>query len=111
MRTVFKSTLPIMAVFMFLMLVGCATIGTEFNTDAVSRIVIGETGQADMQTLFGDPWRTGIEDGSPTWTYACYRLRLFKAPETSDLYVRFDATGKVASYAFNSTKPVPTPAK
>ena len=82
---------------------GCATIGREFPVDRISRIEVGETTREEMEHLFGQPWRTGIEDGDLTWTYACYRLKLFGASSTKDLFVRFDSRGVVASYSFNTT--------
>jgi outer membrane protein assembly factor BamE (lipoprotein component of BamABCDE complex) len=83
---------------------GCATIGRQFPVDAVAEIQIGETTRDQVRAMFGQPWRTGIEDGFQTWTYARYRYALFRAAETEDLTVRFDDQGIVASYSFNTTK-------
>lgn len=89
-----------------LMLAGCATIGYDFPTDPVSSIRIGTTTQADISRLFGDPWRTGIEDGDTSWTYGYYHYRLFSNSQTRDLKVIFDANGKVKSYSFNQSVPI-----
>jgi outer membrane protein assembly factor BamE (lipoprotein component of BamABCDE complex) len=86
------------------LLSGCATIGRQFPVDAVADIQIGETTREQIRAMFGPPWRTGIEDGRQTWTYARYRYALFSAAETEDLIVRFDAQGVVVSYAFNTTR-------
>ncbi len=56
-----------------------------------------------MRRRFGAPWRTGLEDGQRTWTYAEYRYSLFGGAQTRDLLIRFDDEGRVASYTFNST--------
>ena len=85
--------------------VGCLTIGREFPVDPVQQVEIGVTTRADVQRLFGEPWRVGIEDGSRTWTYALYRFSAFGPEQTRDLVVRFDAAGVVRSYSFNSTHP------
>ncbi len=84
---------------------GCVTIGREFPVDPVQQVQIGTTTRADVQRLFGEPWRIGIEDGSRTWTYALYRYSAFGPEQTRDLVVRFDAAGVVRSYSFNSTHP------
>jgi outer membrane protein assembly factor BamE (lipoprotein component of BamABCDE complex) len=95
------------AVLVALALSGCLTVGREFPTEPVSRIAIGHTTRDDIQRMFGEPWRTGVEDGRRTWTYGRYRYKLFGPAETCDLVVRFDANGNVASYTFNSAPPLP----
>jgi len=82
---------------------GCATVGREFPVGPVATIKIGETTQEEIRRQFGEPWRTGIEDGRRTWTYGRYHYSAFGPAQTRDLVVRFDKDGKVASYTFNST--------
>jgi outer membrane protein assembly factor BamE (lipoprotein component of BamABCDE complex) len=84
---------------------GCLTIGYEFRVDAVSRIRIGETTRLQISDIFGQPWRTGIEDGKTTWTYAHYRYSMLGESMTRDLVIRFDEKGVVTSYTFNSSYP------
>ncbi len=83
---------------------GCATVGQEFASDNVDQIRVGETTQGDIQELFGDPWRTGLEDGKRTWSYGQYRWSAFSDAQTTDLVVRFNDDGTVASYVFNTTE-------
>ena len=87
------------------LLAGCLTVGKEFPVGSVTRLEIGETTRQDVRKLFGEPWRTGVEDGKRTWTYGRYRYSAFGDAQTRDLVVRFDAKGVVASYSFNSTFP------
>lgn len=84
---------------------GCATVGHEFPVDMVGKIELGRTTQTQITELFGEPWRTGIEDGLKTWTYARYRYSLFGGTATTDLIVRFNAQGIVESYSFSTTEP------
>ena len=90
---------------------GCATVGHDFPTGRVADIRLNETTQVQIRAMFGEPWRTGIEDGRPTWTYGKYRYKLFGQAETEDLVIRFDEQGRVASYTFNTTKRAAAPAK
>jgi len=83
---------------------GCATVGSEFPVAPVDEIVIGQTTQADIQRMFGNPWRIGVDDGDTTWTYGHYKYKLFGRARTRDLVVRFDANGTVSSYSFNTTE-------
>ena len=83
----------------------CATVGRDFPSDQVTAIKIHETTRDEIQTMFGEPWRIGIEDGQPTWTYGKYRYSLFSEAKTQDLIIRFDDKGIVASYSYNATNP------
>ncbi len=82
---------------------GCLSVGHEFPVDPVERIRLGETTRAEARDWFGEPWRTGVDDGRRTWTYGHYRYSLFAEARTRDLVLRFDAEGRVVSYTFNST--------
>lgn len=83
---------------------GCATVGRDFATHKVEQIEIGETTRAEIEQMFGEPWRTGIEDGKRTWTYGKYRWSAFGEAETTDLVVRFNEDGTVSSYVYNTTE-------
>ena len=83
---------------------GCATVGRDFPVQRVADIRIGETTQEEIRTMFGEPWRVGLEDGQRTWTYGKYRYQLFGEASTTDLVVRFADDGTVASYSFNTTE-------
>lgn len=84
-------------------LTGCATVGKEFPAGRVMEIQIGKTTINDIQAIFGPPWRVGSENGAKTWSYGRYLYRLFGDPSTQDLIVRFDSSGIVRSYNFNTT--------
>ena len=82
---------------------GCATIGHPFPPERVANVRIGETTKSQLLGDFGLPYRRGIEDGDSTWTYVHYKYRLFgERFRTRDLYLRFDANGRVRSYTYNS---------
>ncbi|PVY76836.1 SmpA/OmlA family protein [Tamilnaduibacter salinus] len=87
-----------------LLLAGCATVGQDFATHKVDRIRIGETTRDEVQSMFGDPWRTGLKDGQRTWTYGKYRWSAFDDSQTTDLVITFDDEGRVASYVYNTTE-------
>jgi outer membrane protein assembly factor BamE (lipoprotein component of BamABCDE complex) len=87
------------------LLAGCVTVGQDFPAQRVAKLEIGATTRAQVEQLFGSPWRTGVEDGQLTWTYGHYRYALLGTTRTRDLVVRFDARDVVASYTFSSTDP------
>jgi len=95
-----------LAVPMLLMLAfsGCFTVGHDFPAAQVSAIKIGKTTQEEIRSMFGPPWRMGIEDGQRTWTYGKYQYSAFSETSTKDLVVRFNDQGVVVSYTFNTTE-------
>lgn len=100
-----RMTTPLVALLVSgSLLAGCATVGEDFATHKVEEITIGETTRDDIQEMFGDPWRTGVEDGKRTWSYGKYRYSLFDDAETTDLVVRFNKDGTVSSYVYNTTQ-------
>jgi outer membrane protein assembly factor BamE (lipoprotein component of BamABCDE complex) len=90
-------------------LVACVTVGRDFPAKQVAKLHIGTTTREQVRTLFGTPWRTGVEDGQSTWTYGHYHYALLGNTQTRDLVVRFDEHDVVASYTFNSTDPNDAP--
>lgn len=83
----------------------CMTIGSEFPITPIFSIENNKTTRADIEREFGRPWRTGVEDGKNTWTFAHYRYSIFSGTKTRDLLIRYDQHGIVDSYQFNSTYP------
>jgi hypothetical protein len=97
----FSTTLAMAAI---LPLGGCATVGEDFATENVGRLQVNETTRVEVRDMFGEPWRTGIEDGKRTWSYGKYRWSAFSPAETTDLVVRFNDDGTVSSYVYNTTE-------
>lgn len=85
-------------------LLGCATVGHDFPSSFVTQIEIGKTTQSNIRSMFGAPWRVGLDNGRKTWTYGRYHYSLFSKDSTKDLVVRFDDKGVVSSYTYNTTK-------
>jgi hypothetical protein len=81
------------------------SLGRRFDAGAVKTIVMGKTTQADIETTFGEPFRTGVDSGDVTWTYVDYHFAVFGQQRTTDLLVKFNANGTVKSYAFNTGQP------
>ena len=96
---------PLTTVLLIIMLslpvIGCTpTMGRPFPVKQVRQIEIDKTTQAEIRQMFGDPWRTGLEDGKRTWTYGEYSMNI-----TRDLVIRFDDQNVVKSYSFSSSVP------
>ncbi len=90
-----------LAVSLSLPFYGCMpSVGRPFPVKQVRQIEIGATTRTDVRQMFGDPWRTGLEDGFKTWTYGEYSVN-----NSRDLVIRFDEKGVVKSYSFSSSFP------
>jgi hypothetical protein len=100
-----KARAFVLAAGLALLGTGCITMGRAFDTRLVPQLVIGKTTQADIQKQFGEPYRTGLENGDLTWTYLRYHFSVFGPQSTTDLYLRFNADHTLKSYALNSNVP------
>jgi hypothetical protein len=82
----------------------CVSVGRDFPVGPVNGLEVGRTTRQDVREAFGEPWRTGLENGQLTWTYGHYQVGLFFEGRATDLVVRFDDRGLLASYTYNTTR-------
>ncbi|PIR01260.1 MAG: hypothetical protein COV66_02255 [Nitrospinae bacterium CG11_big_fil_rev_8_21_14_0_20_45_15] len=80
----------------------CGTTGHKFDESQFGAIVNGETRQAEVLQLLGDPYQKGVENGSAVWIYEYNRFNLFGNGTSKDLYIVFDDKGTVESHQFMS---------
>ena len=84
-------------------LAGCITVGHEFAYKRVGEIKIGETTVDEIRAQFGNPVRTGVENGKLVWSYVHFKGSLFGEFEGRDLTVKFDSRNRVATYNYSTT--------
>ena len=94
----------LVAAILIICATGCFNVGHDFPVGQVSAIKIGTTTQKDIRSMFGSPWRVGIENGERTWTYGKYHYSVFSEASTRDLVIHFNDQGTVTSYSFNTTE-------
>ena len=101
-----KNSLGLVVLFALLVgLSGCITVGHEFQFSAIPQIQTGKTSMKDIQQIFGNPIRTGQEEGDLVWTYAHYKANILGDFEGRDLVVKFGSDNTVKSVSYNSTDP------
>ena len=101
MRILRPLTILMMIVALSLPIVSCTpSMGRPFPVKQVQQIEIDKTTKAEIRQMFGEPWRTGLENGQRTWTYGEYSMKT-----TRDLVIRFDDQNLVKSYSFSSSVP------
>lgn len=84
---------------------GCGASGKSFNTSKVESIVSGSTTRSDIEKMFGEPFKTGIQNGQPIWVYEDNHYSIMREETSKDLMIIFSLDGKVQSYQFMSSKP------
>jgi hypothetical protein len=82
----------------------CLTVGEPFSS-SVSWIKPHKTTKAEVERVFGQPFRTGYDSGLMTYSYGYYKYSAFEDSQTKDLTIRFDNQGIVESYTFSSSFP------
>jgi outer membrane protein assembly factor BamE (lipoprotein component of BamABCDE complex) len=102
MKTVRRRVTPLMIACAILFAAGCLNIGSNFPSKPVKKIEKGVTTKTEVQKMFGEPFRTGLDDGYESWTYVYNKWSVFSATRSKDLYVVFNKDGTVRSYTFNS---------
>ncbi len=101
MRILRPLTTLMLLVAVALPFTGCMpTVGKTFPYYKVRDIEVEKTTQAEIRQMFGEPWRTGLENGQRTWTYGEYGVNISR-----DLVIRFDDQNLVKSYSFSSSVP------
>ena len=94
----------IVVTLLCLLITGCITVGKSFSMRPISLVEKGKTTQKEVLAMFGNPMRTGQEDGNTTWTYMYYKANVFGSFEGRDLVVKFDDQGRVLSVTYNTTQ-------
>ena len=84
---------------------GCGTVGKKFNTSKVESIVNGTSTRSDIKKIFGEPFKTGIQNGQPVWTYENHHYSILRDDTSEDLIIIFRSDGIVQSHQFMSSKP------
>lgn len=101
MRILRPLTTLMLLVVLSLPVISCMpSTGQPFPVKHVRQIEINKTTQAEIRQMFGNPWRTGLENGKRTWTYGEYSMHYSR-----DLVIRFDDQNVVKSYSFSSSLP------
>ncbi|MCZ6512730.1 MAG: hypothetical protein O6857_02275 [Nitrospinae bacterium] len=84
---------------------GCGTVGKDFSVEQAQAIENGKTTKEDIAVMFGEPFKTGIQNGHPVWVYEKSKWALIGDEPTKSLIVEFDDKGVVRSHQVTSNEP------
>ena len=96
--------LALACVTVFLFLAGCGVMGTDFDASKVQSINVGTTTKADIKSMFGKPFKTGIQNGHPVWVYERSRYSAVGSGSSKSLIVEFDDNDVVRKYQIMSNE-------
>jgi hypothetical protein len=71
----------------------------------VANIANRVTTQLDVKKMFGEPFKTGVQNGQPVWVYEDYRYSIVNENKSKDLIITFNSDGIVKSHQFISSIP------
>jgi outer membrane lipoprotein-sorting protein len=83
---------------------GCGTSGKEFNEVLYDSIENGHTTKEEMESMFGQPFKKGVQNGKEIWVYEHNKYRLIGQDTSKDLVVTFDRSGVVETHQFMSSQ-------
>ena len=84
---------------------GCGSVGKNFNESLYIRIAKGTTTKYDIKAMFGYPFKKGIQNGYPVWTYEYNYVNSFGTDIIKDMIIVFDKNGVVKSHQLMTNSP------
>ncbi len=90
---------------MVLTLFACGTVGKNFDESLYANIAKGTTTQKDIQAMFGPPFKKGIQNGLPVWTYEYNYVNSLGTDIVKDMIVVFEKNGVVKSHQLMTNTP------
>ncbi|UCD11955.1 MAG: hypothetical protein JSU88_02385 [Nitrospinaceae bacterium] len=93
----------LLAVLSISFMLGCGTVGKNFDSSRVKNIQNKKTTQAEVLDWFGVPFKEGNENGHTMWTYQFDKYKLVGEPESRDLVILFDENQVVKAYRYTSS--------
>lgn len=82
----------------------CSNVGTNFDINLVKQIQKGKTTQAEIENMFGQPYKTGVQNAHPAWVYEFNEYRAMGADASKDLIVVFNADKTVRTHQIMATR-------
>lgn len=84
---------------------GCGTVGKDFDIGQAQSIENGKTTKEEIAEMFGEPFKTGIQNGYPIWIYEQNQYKAVGKDTSKSLIVEFDQSGVVRKHTITSTEP------
>jgi hypothetical protein len=89
----------------FLFFFGCGTTGKNFDETKYNNIIAGTTTQKEIHFMFGAPFKNGVQNGYPVWTYEYNYYNSLGNDITKDMVIIFKHNGVVKSRQIMTNQP------
>ena len=84
---------------------GCGTVGKNFDESLYSNIAKGTTTHKEIQSMFGPPFKKGIQNGYRVWTYEYNYVNTLGSDIIKDMIIVFEKNGVVKSHQLMTNTP------
>ena len=91
----------ILTFFMLPIMVGCGTVGKDFDSNKVKKIQNDVTTQVEILEWFGLPYKEGTENNYVMWTYQLDTWQAIGDGQSKGLVILFD-NNIVKAYRYES---------
>ena len=105
MKTILIDILKVSLLSGMVFAFGCGTAGKNFDESLYKNIVAGTTTSKEIQFMFGPPFKKGIQNGFPVWTYEYNFYNSLGDDITKDMVIVFDRQGVVKSHQMMTNRP------
>lgn len=85
-----------------MLVVGCGTVGKDFDSSKVKNIQKNVTTQLEILEWFGVPYKEGTENNHTMWTYQKDTWQAFGEGVSKGLVILFDDNNIVKAYRYES---------
>ncbi len=85
-----------------LLVVGCGTVGKDFDSSRVKKIQNNVTTQLEILDWFGVPYKEGTENKHTMWTYQVDTWQAVGEGISKGLVILFDDKNIVKAYRYES---------
>ena len=93
------------AIILAIFFSGCATVGKNFDESLYANIAKGTTTHKEIETMFGPPFKKGIQNGYPVWTYEYNYVNTLGSDIIKDMIIVFEKNGVVKSHQLMTNTP------
>jgi len=97
-KTIYSLRAGLAVVFLAIFFLGCGTVGKDFNESLYANIAKGTTTHKEIHAMFGSPFKKGIQNGYPIWTYEFNYVNSFGTDIIKDMIIVFEKNGVVKSH-------------
>ena len=85
------------------LMVGCGTVGKDFDSTKVKKIQNNVTTQIEILDWFGVPYKEGKENNHTMWTYQLDSWQAIGEGLSKGLVILFDDNNIVKAYRYESS--------